>query len=126
MDNLPKKRPNGRPSELTDEVIVKSRHYLSGGYKEVEDLIPSIAGLACYLWKTRSTIYDWAKINDEFSRIVEGILSLQEKNLLNGGLSGTFNATITKLVLSKHGYSEKVESDNRNENTITHINAPDA
>jgi len=29
--------------------------------------------------------------------------------LLSGGLSGSMNSTITKLVLSKHGYSDKVD-----------------
>jgi hypothetical protein len=34
---------------------------------------------------------------------------LQERTLLNGGLGKDFNPVITKLVLGKHGYSEKQE-----------------
>jgi hypothetical protein len=31
--------------------------------------------------------------------------------LLNNGLDGTFNPPITKMMLSKHGYSDKIEQD---------------
>ena len=36
---------------------------------------------------------------------------MQENRLLNGGLAGEFNASITKLLLYKHGYHEKAEFD---------------
>ncbi len=37
------------------------------------------------------------------------ILARQKRTLINKGLTGVFNATIVKLMLSKHGYSEKVD-----------------
>jgi hypothetical protein len=40
---------------------------------------------------------------------------LQERTLLNGGLGKDFNPVITKLVLGKHGYSDKQEEDNSEE-----------
>jgi hypothetical protein len=33
--------------------------------------------------------------------------------LIDGGLIGDFNPTITKLMLTKHGYSDKQEVDNK-------------
>ena len=102
------KNPVGRPSELA-ETMVKAREYLNGGYEIVGEVIPSIAGLACYTSKGRNTIYDYGKQDDEFSNILDGIMRLQESKLLNSGLKGEFNATITKLILTKHGYTDKQE-----------------
>ena len=105
----------GRPSILP-ECIEPARKYLMGGYVEVDDAIPSIAGLACYLGVARSAIYRWGKEESEdgekFKDILEGILSMQERKLLSGGLKGDFNPTIAKLILTKHGYSDRAEIDN--------------
>ncbi|HCT3692519.1 TPA: DNA-packaging protein [Proteus mirabilis] len=105
----------GCPSKLTDELIAKAKEYLYGGYESFGDVVPSVAGLSCYLAIARSTTYEYAKQDSvqgrEFSDIVEGILSLQENKLINGGLKGDFNASIAKLMLAKHGYSEKQEVD---------------
>jgi len=34
---------------------------------------------------------------------------LQHRGLVNGGLSGKFNPAITKMMMTKHGYSDKQE-----------------
>lgn len=101
----------GRPSELTDEVMKKALVYLCGGYKDAGDIVPSVAGLACFLGKSRQRMYEWAKQSDEFHDTLNGISAVQEKLLVNGGLSGDFNATITKLMMANHGYSDKQEID---------------
>lgn len=103
-----KEKKIGRPSKLSD-CLIKAKKYLDGGYEEVGEVIPNIAGLACYLAVHRSTVYDYGKQSEEFSDILEGILSLQESKLVNNGLKGEFNPTITKLILTKHGYSDKQE-----------------
>ena len=36
---------------------------------------------------------------------------MQEFKAMNGGLTNTFNAQIVKLLLGKHGYHDKVDSD---------------
>lgn len=102
----------GRPAAINDETIVKAKDYLYGGYEKDGGVIPSVAGLACYLGIGRSTIYDYQKAypKSEFSDILEGIAAMQENKLLNGGLKGEFNATITKLMLTKHDYSDKVDN----------------
>ncbi|MEN7471298.1 terminase small subunit, partial [Providencia stuartii] len=41
------------------------------------------------------------------------IKTLQENRLINKGLIGEFNPTITKLMLANHGYSEKQEVDHK-------------
>ncbi|CRL46012.1 hypothetical protein SGGMMB4_04219 [Sodalis glossinidius str. 'morsitans'] len=98
----------GRPSKFA-ESLTKANEYLMGGYETVGDVVPSIAGLACYLGKSRSRVYEYSEQNAEFKDILEGILALQENRLINKGLQGEFNATIAKLMLTKHGYSDKQE-----------------
>lgn len=102
------KKPVGRPSQLA-ETLEKAKEYLNGGYEVVGEVIPSIAGLACYVAKGRNNIYEYGKNSEEFQNILDGIMRLQESKLLNSGLKGEFNATITKLILTKHGYSDKAE-----------------
>jgi len=36
---------------------------------------------------------------------------LQERKLICNGLMGDFNPAITKMMLTKHGYSDKMETD---------------
>jgi hypothetical protein len=38
-------------------------------------------------------------------------MQVQSKTLVNNGLNNTFNSAITKLVLGKHGYHEKMDQD---------------
>lgn len=110
MTNAKKKaapsNPVGRPSELA-ETLIKAKEYLMGGYEEVGEVIPSIAGLACYCGKARITLRDYAAQDKEFSTTYEGILCLQESKAINNGLTGIFNPTIAKLVLSNHGWDKK-------------------
>jgi len=105
------KRPIGRPCELNEAVIEKAWLYLKGGYKEPGNAVPSIAGLAFALGKSRDTMYEWATQNDEFSDILKCIATTQEMLLIDGGLNGDFNAPFAKMLMSKHGYSDKVEAD---------------
>lgn len=104
-------RPIGRPSSLTQEHIDAGKYYLVQGYLDKSEVVPSVAGLACFLGKGRRQIYDWGAQNGEFLHILEGIKVAQENILITGGLRGEFNPTITKLMLTKHGYSDKVETD---------------
>jgi hypothetical protein len=98
----------GRPTKYTDELLAEARAYISD-FQEHGDLIPSLAGLACVVGLSRETINVWSNEKPEFSDIVKDLLAKQERVLLNGGLSGAMNASITKLVLSKHNYSDKQE-----------------
>lgn len=111
MAKAKSKRPVGRPTTLTKEHIKGAESYLKGGFQQCGDVVPSIAGLACFLGVHKGQLYSWSTQNQEFHDMLEAIKGAQEKLLINGGLLGDFNATITKLMLSKHGYSEKVENN---------------
>ena len=106
----------GRPTDYNDEIISKAEEYLAN-YESYGDAVPSHSGLALVLNISRPTIYDWAKQPEkkEFSIILDKILMTQEKAALSKGLTGDWNAQIVKLLLGKHGYSDKVET----QSTIT-------
>ena len=102
----------GRPTDYTPEIVAKAWAYANGEWKEHGDLVPSVAGLASYIGMSRVTCYDWAKDeNKQFSYILEKIGTEQERDLITGGLSGKFNAPISKMMMAKHGYSDRIETD---------------
>ena len=100
-----------RPTKYKPELIEKAYLYLEK-YEEYGDTIPSVAGLAVLLEVRRETLHVWAKEEgkEEFSNILATLLAKQERVLMNKGLSGEFNSNITKLVLGKHGYHDKVDN----------------
>jgi hypothetical protein len=116
--------PAGRPLTYSPETIKKAEEYLAlcvDGSQVIGDgvnnkvypkvQLPNIGGLALHLGVNKDTVSDWRKKYPEFSDIVDRLLIEQEQRLLNGGLSGTYNASISKLILTKHGYVEKSEVD---------------
>ena len=101
-----------RPSKYNDSILDSAHTYLET-YKEQGDIIPSVVGLALFLDVTPKTLYNWSddEKNPEFLHMLTKIKSTQEQKLISGGLGGEFNAAITKLVLTKHGYHEKIDTD---------------
>lgn len=85
--------------------------------------LPSIEGLAVYMDIDRTTIYDWQKKFPEFSHIIGKLLALQAKKLINNGLNRRYSPTITKLILSKHGYIERQQVEQSGGVTNVHYNA---
>lgn len=104
--------PAGRPTVYGDNILKLARGYLTT-FKDMGDVVPSVAGLACVLGVTRETCHAWARdpSKEEFSHILWELAQRQERELLNNGLAGNFNAPITKMMLTKHGYSDRVEQD---------------
>lgn len=104
--------PGGRPTKYNEALVEKARDYLNV-YETLGDVIPSIEGLSIYLDVTRTTLYDWEKQEEkkEFSDILRKINATQHQVLINKGLSNDFNSAITKLVLGKHGYHEKMQQE---------------
>ena len=103
----PTKHAGGRPTKYTPELLEECHRYLTD-----YNTLPSIAGLAIRLGISRETLQAWARDNDkeEFSHIYTQLLAKQEDELIRNGLMGHFNASITKMILTKHGYSDKVDT----------------
>jgi hypothetical protein len=102
----------GRPTDYTKKLVAKAWKYANGGWIDVGDPVPTVAGMACEIGISRDTCYEWAKHEDkEFSDILGKIAQSQERQLVKGGLLGAYNAPISKMMLTKHGYSDKVETD---------------
>jgi hypothetical protein len=101
----------GRPTLYTPDLLEKAREYVDGGWM-VKDAYPQIASMATYIGITRKTVWEWCGHDDkeDFCNIVEYLMQKQESELLNNGIRGDFNSTITKLALTKHNYSDKSET----------------
>jgi len=98
--------PGGQPTKYNEDMLQKAKDYL---VDYSPDVIPSVVGLARHLKVASKTIYNWAE-NDESGRFLHTLAQIkdsQHAEALNKGLDGTFNATIVKLLLANHGYSEK-------------------
>ena len=111
-DAKQKKHAGGRPTKYTPELLKKAHEYVDGAWQE-DDAVPMIVGLALYCDISKQRVYEWMKDpkKKEFRDLAKKVEALQEKYLAKGGLSNDFNANITKLLLSKHGYSDKAIVD---------------
>lgn len=103
--------PAGRPTKYTPELLEAAHAYVDGGWQEAGDAVPTLVGLAITLDLSDETVHAWAKDPDkkEFSGIFMRVKQLQHQKLINGGLGNEFNPAITKMMLTKHGYSDKQE-----------------
>tara|TARA_R110000751_G_scaffold213820_1_gene317352 strand:+ start:7663 stop:8025 length:363 start_codon:yes stop_codon:yes gene_type:complete len=97
-----------RPTKYTPELLALAHTYL----ETYTTAIPSHIGLAYLLNISTVTLYGWAKDKDkeEFSNILDRIMQLQYLELTSNGLNSTFNSAICKLVLGKHGLSDRVDT----------------
>ena len=105
--------PGGRPSLYCPEVLDAAKFYLQY-YRDMEQAVPSIEGLARYLKIGLRTIQGWSHHDDkqEFLRTLEDIKTEQALVLINQGLKSEINATIGKLMLANHGYHDRAEVAN--------------
>jgi len=99
-----------RPTKYNADTLGIAKQYIED-WESYGDAIPSYARLALVLYVAESTIYYWADMegNEEFSRTLEILRTKQHMVLANKGLTNEHNPTITKLLLAKHGHSEKTE-----------------
>lgn len=75
--------------------------------------LPSLAGYAMFLGHVKIVLRQWATKHDEFRNTMLQLKQIQESYLINNGMSGRYNNTITKLALmNNHGMKEKKEVTN--------------
>jgi len=119
----------GRPTKYTDEMPQKVDEYIescgdfesefhktrgqsSDTYERTIDVkLPKVEGFAIHIGVHTDTLYEWAKVHPKFSVALESIKLVQKNMLQDGGISGKYNSTIAKLILSSnHGMNEKTET----------------
>ena len=107
----------GRPSEYNPEYIAKVDEYLAKHSDIVEAgrlkvQLPTVEEFALFIGKSVKTLYNWAAQHEDFLQALNKIVVQQKQRLINKGLSGDYNPTIAKLILSSnHGMSEKKQID---------------
>lgn len=100
-------------NRYSDEIIDKIYNYIDN-YQSLGDVIPSIEGLCAHLKIAKTTIFGWNREADkvDFSKALQELRDTQVRVLINRSLSGDFNPSISKMLLSTHGYIEKKQVDN--------------
>lgn len=111
----------GAPTKYNSEMIaevdvylaLKKDHYLD---KKLKVKLPSIEDFATHLGVARQSIYNWRDEHKEFDNALEKIDSEQRQRLIDMGLSGEYNPTITKVLLSaNHGLREGIDATSKGE-----------
>jgi hypothetical protein len=105
----------GRPSKLTDAVMEKARQYLRDTTSiavQAGGLLPTKERLALTLGVSRQTVDNWKEQSPDFLDICNTLDEMQADMLVQNGLVGRYTPAITAIMLSKHGYVRKEESDN--------------
>jgi len=105
-----KKNPVGRPTKYNEALQAKADTYIYE-LEALDHVVPSRVGLCCFLGIHKATSYEWESEYPEFSDTLRQVETLQEFMSMNGGLKGTLNSTIVKLLLANFGYSDKVQQE---------------
>lgn len=108
----------GRPSEYDPTFCDRAEEFLmirEDEYDESNRLnvkLPTLEGFAMYIGVSKRVMYEWEQKYPDFMHALDKIRTEQHDRLTAKGLSGQYNATIAKLMLSSnHGYKEKTETD---------------
>lgn len=102
----------GRPTSWSKELEEKAWEYAGGAWREEGHAVPMVVGLCAFIERSSSVVYEWEKHEDkQFMDILKAIKDAQLLELFNKSLKGDYNPTMSKLMLTKHGYSDKMDSD---------------
>lgn len=123
-------KKDGRPTNYRESLNEKVNKYLKTCVDEITEFhktrgeksdtyerilkvnLPSIVGFGIYAGVPESTLYDWRDKHLNFSESLAKIVDAQKLVLMTEGLSGNYNASIAKLILSaNHNMVEKKEFD---------------
>jgi hypothetical protein len=108
LNQLQAQQRVGRPTDYTEELLSKAHGYMD----DCPDIVPTIVGLCLHTGIAKATAYRWAEEGNEvFKDILSTVNEMQERKLITSGLTNEFNSAITKMMLTKHGYSDKQEVD---------------
>jgi hypothetical protein len=94
------KHAGGRPTLYTPQIIEELNQYLTEAVPQ-NMKIPTVEGIALKLGISKDTLYEWAKINKEFSDALGKLKMMQKEALIETGIFGgkEINQTIVALLL---------------------------
>lgn len=94
------------------DIQAKAEEY-ADNWQATGDRVPQIASLAIACGIGKNTLYEWEKLEgmDKWRDVCARVRVAQEKELINAGLDRTNDSGLTKLMLMKHGYTDKQEID---------------
>lgn len=97
----------GRPTDYPgdDKAIERITQYVAACRKR--HYLPTKEGLAVEFGIGVKTLYNWADAHPDFLQVLEALMAAQASQLIQNGLKGEYNSTITKLMLTKHDYFDK-------------------
>ena len=101
----------GRPSKYTKELLEQAQWYVDN-WRETGEVVPTLAGMAIRCGVDKHTISRWRKDEKnkpEFCALCARVEQQQELLLISGGLTKSYDSGLAKLLLHKHGYSDKQE-----------------
>jgi len=102
----------GRPTLYKPDMPARLRGYI----RDCPDKLPSIPGFALTVGVCQNTIRNWATKHSQFMAAYKELATAQHYVLLNKGVTGEYNSTITKLILSSnHGYKERLDKTSGDE-----------
>jgi len=109
----------GRPTAYRPEMCEEVDDYIKDCLtveEGKERVLPSRCGIAIKFNVSVVTIGTWRDKYPDFLRALEKIDTAQRFSLINRGMNGTGNSTITKLLLShNHGMKERTDITSDNE-----------
>ena len=117
-----------RPTKLNKALLDDITFYIKEC--KADKRLPTIEGLAVHLEINKTTMYEWkkpfvgdnsqitpeendenVKLHEKFSNLIDNMLNIQANELINKGLKSEYNSTIAKVLLTKHGYREGIDTD---------------
>ena len=106
--------------QVDKEVKIVKQENEEKGYKmyagKLKVQLPTLEGFARFIDVSHKTLLKWERNNIPFGKALSKIRTEQKGRLINMGLSGDYNSTIAKLILSaNHGMREgtDITSDNK-------------
>lgn len=84
--------------------------YLDGAWRDVGDVVPTLAGMALYIGVNLGTLKRLADKCDALMSMCEYVQTLNHHAIINGGLAGHLNPAIVRAMMGTHGYSDKVDT----------------
>ena len=98
------------PTKYTPELLEKAQEYLDT-WEELGDAVPMLVGMSIHCGITEKTRMKYEKEHEAMGIVCAGVREAQQQVLINKGLTKIHDNSLTKLMLMKHGFTDKQTVD---------------